>query len=109
MPQRSTQLDQIAKPQQERLAYIEFRLLFLGCLNHADLVNRFGLKESAASRDLALYKQLESDNITYDTVDRTYRTGKQLKPLFNCQPQQALTEGFGPAAARCCQSICPVG
>lgn len=37
MPQRSTQLDQIAKPQQERLAYIEFRLLFLGCLNHADL------------------------------------------------------------------------
>ena len=111
MPQLSIQLDQIAQPQQERLAYIEFRLLFLGCVNRADLVNRFGLKESAASRDLSLYKQLAGDNITYDTVDRTYRTGKQLKPLFNYQPQQvltALTEGFGNDFVASCGSMLPV-
>lgn len=111
MSQSSTQLDQIAQPQQERLAYIEFRLLFLGCVNRADLVRRFGLKESAASRDLALYKQLAGDNIAYDTVDRTYRTGKQLKPLFNYQAQQvlaALAEGFGDDFVASCGSMLPV-
>ena len=111
MLQPSAQLDQIAQPLQERLAYIEFRLLFLGCVNRADLVRRFGLKESAASRDLALYKQLAGDNIAYDTVDRTYRTGKQLKPVFNYQAQQVLTalaEGFGNDFVSSCGSMLPV-
>ncbi len=111
MSQPSAQLNQIARPQQERLAYIEFRLVFLGCLNRSDLVSRFGLKESAASRDLALYKQLASNNITYDTVERTYRIGLQLKPLFDYQTQQVLTalaEGFGDDFVASCGSMLPV-
>jgi len=91
VPKRVLRLDQVSQPQRKRLAYIEFRLLFLGCVNRADLVGRFGLKESAASRDLALYKQLACENISYDTVDRTYRAGKQLKPLFEHQAHLVLT------------------
>ncbi|NIB39085.1 WYL domain-containing protein [Pseudomaricurvus alkylphenolicus] len=94
----TAQLDQASQPQQERLAYIEFRLLFIGCINRSDLVHRFGLTESAASRDLALYRQIASPNIGYDTVHRTYRLGARAKPLFNYNPAQALialTEGFG--------------
>lgn len=94
----ATQLEQVSQPQQERLAYIEFRLLFLGCINRSDLANRFGLAESATSRDLALYKQLAKTNISYDTIARTYRIGARPKPLFSYKPEQVLTalaEGFG--------------
>lgn len=107
----SAQLDQISQPQQERLAYIEFRLLFLGCVNRADLIGRFGLKESAASRDLALYRQLAGANIAYDTVQRTYRLGRQFKPLFHYHSQQVLTalaDGFGDDFVARSASMLPV-
>lgn len=92
------QLQQVSQAQQERLAYIEFRLLFLGCVNRCDLAQRFGLTEAAATRDLALYKQLAGANISYDTIARTYRIGAKPKPLFSYKPEQVLTalaEGFG--------------
>tara|TARA_R110001583_G_scaffold66746_3_gene191490 strand:+ start:13048 stop:13983 length:936 start_codon:yes stop_codon:yes gene_type:complete len=111
MPNTPLKLDQISQPQQERLAYIEFRLLFLGCVNRSDLVSRFGLKEAAASRDLALYKQLASSNITYDTVERTYRVVDRAIPIFDYHSQQVLTvlaDGFGDDFVASCASMLPV-
>jgi len=90
--------DQFGHPQHERLAHIEFRLLFLGCLNRADLKQRFNLSTSAAARDLALYRQYAPDNIVYDQANETYRPGVDFTPLYNYTPAQVLTalaEGYG--------------
>lgn len=91
-------LSDISQAQQERLAFIEFRLLFLGSASRPDLARRFGVSESAASRDFALYRQLAPDNLFYDRSIAVYLPGEELTPLFEYQPVQVLTalaEGFG--------------
>lgn len=96
MPHSS--LSNIPVPQQVRLAFIDFRLLFLGSVNRPDLVFRFGISESAASRDIALYRQLAPENITYKRSSALYLPCDDFQPLYDYEPEQALTalaEGFG--------------
>lgn len=81
----------IGQPQQERLFHIDFKLRFLGTINRNDLVNRFGIKEAATTRDIALYKELAPNNITYDTKAKTYIGTEQFLPLFKYQGSQALS------------------
>lgn len=88
----------IPQTQMERLAFIEFRLLFLGSATRPDLVHRFGISESAASRDFALYRQLAPDNLFYDRSRAVYLPGEDFVPVFDYLPAQVLTalaEGFG--------------
>ncbi len=87
-----------SQPQQERLFYLEFRLYFLGHANRSDLQQRFGLKESSASRDIALYKKLVPNNVVYDYGIKSYIPQESFKPLFSYTAAQvltALTHGFG--------------
>lgn len=91
-------LADIPQPQQERLAFIEFRLMFLGSANRPDLARRFGVSESAASRDFALYRQLAPGNLHYDRSTALYIPAPGLVPLFHYSAAQvlaALAEGFG--------------
>ena len=91
-------LDDVPQAQQERLAFIEFRLLFLGSANRPDLLRRFGVSESAASRDFALYRQLAPGNLYYDRSIAVYLANSPFVPIFHYQPVQVLTalaEGFG--------------
>jgi hypothetical protein len=91
-------LDEQSQPQQERLFYLEFRLYFLGHANRSDLQKRFGLKESSASRDIALYKKLAPDNVVYDYGIKSYIPQDSFKPLYSYSATQvltALTHGFG--------------
>lgn len=86
------------QPQQERLFYLEFRLYFLGHANRSDLQKRFGLKESSASRDIALYKKLAPKNVVYDYGIKSYIPQDTFKPLYAYTAAQvltALTYGFG--------------
>ncbi len=88
----------VSQTQQERLFYIEFRLLFLGCVNRTDLVGRFGIKEAAASRDLSLYRQLAPGNLEYDPKGKKYLLGDAFSPIFDHKTFQALSalqHGFG--------------
>jgi len=50
----------------QRLEFIEFRLFWDGILNRADIIDRFGVSAAQASADLALYKELASNNLEYD-------------------------------------------
>lgn len=91
-------LAEISQSQQERLSHIDFRIWFFGQISRADLVSRFGVSEAAASRDLALYKDLAPDNLAYDTKAKTYTLGQGFKPIYqHCAPQvlAALSQGFG--------------
>lgn len=88
----------IPKSMRERLAFIDFRLYFLGQINRVDLIDRFGISASAASRALALYRSHAADNITYSQQSECYQPSASFAPLFHYSPSQvlaSLTEGLG--------------
>lgn len=100
MPNRVTnlQLSDISQAQRERLYHIDFKLYFLGAINRTNLVSRFGIKEAAASRDFALYKNLAPNNAQYCTQTRVYIPSSEFTPLFEHSGSQtlaALLHGFG--------------
>jgi hypothetical protein len=91
-------LEEISQGQRERLFHIDFRIWFLGRIARGDLIRRFGIKEAAATRDLALYRALAPDNLDFDGTTKTYRCADKFHPLFTHAPEQTLTalaEGFG--------------
>lgn len=88
----------ISQAQKERLSHIDFRVCFLGTIGRNDLVNRFGIKAAAATRDITLYKELAPRNLEYDTKAKVYTRSKDFEPLFDYSPNQALAalaHGFG--------------
>jgi len=91
-------VDDINQAQKERLAHIDFRLYFLGIVGRIDLVTRFGIKEAAATRDIALYRELAGDNLNYDTKVKTYTVSSDFKPVFEYHAERvlaALSQGYG--------------
>ncbi len=103
-PMTSPQLADVSQAQRERLSYIDFRLRFLGTIGRGDLVERFGIREAAATRDIALYRELAPQNLIFDTRSKRYRQTEAFAPLFEYPPQQALTalaQGFGDDFVTC--------
>ena len=76
--------------QKERIAHIDFITYFLGEVKRSDIVNRFGVKEAAATRDITLYKEIEPKNLVYDTKTKIYRQSEEFTPLFNHPIQKTL-------------------
>lgn len=92
------QLNELSQTQRERLFHIDFKAWFLGSLNRTDLIDRFGIKEAAATRDLSLYRDFVPENLKYDSIARIYRCSDNFKPLFEHRAEQtlsALSQGFG--------------
>lgn len=88
----------LPRTQLERLAYIDFRLYFLGELRRADVTDRFHTGPAASTRDIALYKELAPENLALDNTDKVYRPTPDFAPLFEHAPQRVLTalsQGFG--------------
>jgi len=92
------QLAELTQPQRDRLAFIELRVRFVGEIRRQDLVARFGIQSAAATRDLALYKELSPGNIDYDPKGKAYVLGPDFRPIFDFPPERVLswlTQGFG--------------
>lgn len=83
-------LEQFTQAQVERLGLIDFQLYFLGELNRNSLIQRFKIKEAAASRDVALYKKLAPKNTWYDTKAKAYRKSSEFTPLFDHSFMQSI-------------------
>ena len=82
------QLADLTQPQRDRLAFVELRVRFIGGIRRRDFVSRFGIQSAAASRDLALYKELASGNIDYDSKAKPYVLGASFQPVFDFPPKQ---------------------
>jgi predicted DNA-binding transcriptional regulator YafY len=87
--------------QRQRLAYIDFCLLFRGHLCRNDLIQRFEVGLSAGSRDFKLYQELAPDNLHYNPKAKRYFQSDAFNPLFKHDPKQTLlklahgiTDGF---------------
>jgi hypothetical protein len=92
------QLADLTQPQRDRLAFVELRVRFIGEIRRQDLVSRFGIQAAAATRDLALYKELAPGNIDYDSKGKAYVLGANFRPVFDFPPERVmswLTQGFG--------------
>ena len=88
----------LGQAQRERLAYIDFRLYFLGEVSRADIASRFGVALAGATRDLAVYREAAPKNIIFDGSSKTYRIGPVFRPLFDHPLDRTLTalsQGFG--------------
>lgn len=84
----------------ERLNYLEFKVFFTGQISRADLMNRFGISEAAATRDLTLYRAQAPANLEFDPAGKTYRMGaafspKYLKEIDSSRLLHALVHGTG--------------
>lgn len=89
-----------SQAQKKRLSHIDFRLNFLGEFTRNDLIGRFGIKEAAATRDIAEYRQLAPNNLGYDGTVKKYIRSHDFVPLFEYPETNALTalaHGFGEA------------
>lgn len=88
----------LTQPQRDRLSFVELRVRFIGDIRRQDLVSRFGIQSAAATRDLALYKDLAPNNIDYDSKGKSYVIGSAFSPIFDFPPERVLTwlsQGFG--------------
>ena len=91
-------LEALSQVQRERLAYIDFRLYFLGEVRRQDLISRFGVAPAAATRDFTQYKELFPGNISFDNSTKAYVIGGDFTPAFDHAPERVLTslsQGFG--------------
>ncbi len=98
LPGQPPRIERLSHSQHERLAYIEFRLYFIGEIGRPDLTGRFGVAPAGATRDIALYRELAPQNIEFDGSGKIYRIGQTFAPIFDHSPQRvlsALSLGFG--------------
>ncbi|MEQ9892428.1 MULTISPECIES: WYL domain-containing protein [Pectobacterium] len=68
--------------QERRLEFIDFRLLWEGRLNRADITDFFGISVPQASLDLAKYQEIAPDNVSYDRNQKSYIVNASFKPVF---------------------------
>ncbi|ELY5851426.1 WYL domain-containing protein [Cronobacter turicensis] len=68
--------------QERRLEFIDFRLLWEGRLNRADITTFFRISVPQASLDLAKYQEVAPKNMVYDRTQKAYITTPDFKPVF---------------------------
>ena len=90
MTMKVQRVESLSHAQRERLAYIDFRLYFFGEIGRPDLIDRFGVAPAGATRDLALYREVAPQNITFDGSNKIYRIGLAFSPLFEHATQRVL-------------------
>lgn len=94
----SNELASLTQPQRDRLAFVELRVRFVGDIRRQDLVSRFGIQSAAATRDLALYKDLAPKNIDYDAKAKAYVIGADFRSVFDFPAERVLawlSQAFG--------------
>lgn len=91
-------IDNLSQKQRDRLAYIEFRLWFLGDACRRDMMDRFGIAPAVATRDFTAYRELAPQNIDFDGSRKVYIPSERFAPIFDHVPERvlsAISRGFG--------------
>ncbi|MBM4953953.1 WYL domain-containing protein [Vibrio parahaemolyticus] len=95
---KSAQIDELPQATRDRIAHIDFTLLFKGEAVRADLVDRFSIAAAQATKDFTLYRELAPSNIEYDQKLKLHKRGEQFKPLFDYDVVRTLatiSQGYG--------------
>ncbi|WP_448564105.1 WYL domain-containing protein [Thalassotalea ganghwensis] len=78
--------------QKQRLAFIDFLLMFKGQFSRKDLTDKFEMGMANATRDITLYRELAPDNAVFDNNSKSYRQTKKFIPVFNYDPRKTLAK-----------------
>ncbi|EKN3563865.1 WYL domain-containing protein [Yersinia enterocolitica] len=92
------QLEQLSQATRDRIAHIDFTLLFKGEAVRADLVDRFSIAAAQATKDFTLYRELAPGNIEYDQKLKIHKRGRQFTSLLDYDLIRTLTtisQGYG--------------
>ena len=96
-------LVEMSQKQRDRLAYVEFRLWFLGDASRRDLMDRFAIAPAVATRDFTAYRELAPQNIDFDGSRKVYIPSERFTPVFDHSPDRvlsAMSRGFGDGEDR---------
>lgn len=66
----------------QRLEFIEFRLVWEGRINRADVAKKFGVTVQQATGDLQAYERLAPNNLSYDRNAKTFVAGHHFEPVL---------------------------
>ena len=97
-PDRLSQIAQLPKATRDRIAHIDFTLLFKGEAVRADLVDRFSIAAAQATKDFTMYRELAPSNIEYDQKLKLHKRGEAFEPLFDYDVVRTLatiSQGYG--------------
>lgn len=103
-------LKDMNQAQLERLAFIEFRLWFLGDVRRPDLIDRFDIAPAVATRDLAAYRDFAPENIDFNGSKKVYVPTANFNPIFDHEPNRvlsALSRGFGEGLGKASSGFIP--
>lgn len=91
----------ISFSQRQRLAFIDFLLMFKGSFSRSDLTTKFEMGMANATRDIALYREIAPNNSEFDNQAKYYYQTKGFKPVFQLDARKTLvklanniTDGF---------------
>lgn len=104
----SARFGTLTQAQRDRLAYIDLRVRFLGSVNRAELMERFGNNSATSTRDLSAYRRRAIHNLEYVPRHKHYVRveDRWFRPLFEVSAHRVLlwlTEGVSdgdPASFR---------
>ncbi|EJL6422401.1 TPA: WYL domain-containing protein [Vibrio cholerae] len=97
-PDRLSQIAQMPQATRDRIAHIDFTLLFKGEAVRADLVDRFSIAAAQATKDFTMYRELAPGNIEYDQKLKLHKRGEAFEPLFDYDVVRTLatiSQGYG--------------
>ncbi len=103
-------INNLSQKQRDRLAFIEFRLWFLGDVSRRDLMERFGIAPAVATRDFTAYRELAPLNIDFEGRRKVYVPSEQFSPVFEHESERvlaAISQGFGDGDDRTCGGYLP--
>lgn len=93
-----TLLEELPQASRDRIAHIDFTLLFKGEAVRADLVERFSIAPTQATKDFTMYRELAPGNIEYDQKLKLHKRGEAFEPLFDYDVVRTLatiSQGYG--------------
>ena len=71
--------------QKQRLAFLDFLLMFRGTFNRSDLTSKFQMGMANATRDIALYRNLAPKNFNFDKKGFRAKGPPSSKTYCKCQ------------------------
>lgn len=84
-------MSNLSYTQLKRLQSIDFRLYFYGFFSRKDIAEEFDVREEAISRDIALYQERYSYNLTYDSSKRRYVITDKFAPAYTYNSNEVLS------------------
>ena len=89
-PDRLSQIAQLPQATRDRIAHIDFTLLFKGEAVRADLVDRFSIAAAQATKDFTMYRELAPGNIEYDQKLKLHKRDYDV-----VRPLATISQGYG--------------